>query len=64
MTTLRLDDVQARWYRDIRIAALHKKCCPTGQNSGKVPEVDACDGFLPVPSHQLFPSGGFDLHTS
>lgn len=64
MTTLRLDGVIARRYRGICIAALHKKCCPTGQNSGKVTEVDACDGFLPFPSHQLFPSGGFNLHTS
>jgi hypothetical protein len=40
------------------MAALHKKYFPIGQNSGIMPAVDACDGFLPVPSHQLFPSGG------
>jgi hypothetical protein len=44
------------------MAALHNKCFPNGQKSGIVPAVDAYGGFLPVPPHQLFPSGGFDLH--
>ena len=43
---------------------MHNKCYPAGQNSGITPPADANDGHLPVPSQQLFPSGGLDLHTS
>jgi hypothetical protein len=41
------------------MAALHNKCFPDGQKSGITPPADADDGHLPVPSQQLFPSGGF-----
>jgi len=41
-----------------RIAALHNFCLRIAQILGIKPIADACDGLLPVPSHQLFPSGG------
>ena len=46
-----------------RIAALHNFCLRIAQILGIKPIADARDGLLPVPSHQLFPSGGFNLHT-
>ncbi|MGV1898427.1 MULTISPECIES: hypothetical protein [Rhizobium/Agrobacterium group] len=41
------------------IGALHNSCLRTAQYLGSMPIADARDGFLPVPSYQLFPSGGF-----
>lgn len=45
------------------IAALHNNCFPDGQKSGITPTADAHDGLLPVPSQQLFPSGGLITFT-
>jgi hypothetical protein len=48
-----------------RIAALHNEFYSPAQEKGNMPSVDTHRGFLlPVPPYQLFPSGGFDLHTS
>lgn len=46
------------------IGALRSFCLRIASILGIKPIVDARDGLLPVPSHQLFPSGGFNLHTS
>ncbi len=48
----------------LRIGALHNFCLRIAYILGIKPIADARDGLLPVPSYQLFPSGGFNLHTS
>lgn len=67
------DGAHATWNREFRafddpvvsrIGALLNFCLRIAYILGIKPIADARDGLLPVPSHQLFPSGGFDLHTS
>ena len=48
----------------LRIGALHNFCLRIAHILGIKPIADARGGLFPVPSHQLFPSGGFNLHIS